>query len=64
MAYDFATSLEFDTDYISSDYETFLDRAPGSGGLDGLLSAVDNGVTEEQVDPTVLGSQEYFDDVT
>jgi Domain of unknown function (DUF4214)/Putative Ig domain len=63
VAFDVETSREFDIDYVNEDYEAWLLRPAETAGLSSYVSFLERTGSENQVDVSILGSQEYFNDL-
>jgi len=58
------SSSEYLTDLVSGYYESYLGRAPDSGGLATFMGQLSSGATDEQVIAAIVGSQEFYNDAT
>jgi hypothetical protein len=54
------SSDEYFGDAIGSDYDTLLGRSPDPGGWQAFLQALRNGATPQDVEASVMGSDEFF----
>lgn len=52
-------STEFLSDLIEHDYQTYLGRPADASALDALKAALANGLTEQQLVATIIGSAEF-----
>ena len=46
--------------FVSNAYQTYLGRAPDTAGLNGWVAAMQNGLTDEQLEAKFLASAEYI----
>jgi hypothetical protein len=60
IARQFATSPEYRTNLIETDYQTFLGRQAGPTEVAGWLGALQSGLTEQQLAAGFLASPEFF----
>jgi hypothetical protein len=60
VAYTFATSDEYFTTLIKNDYLQLLKRSPSAGEINGWVSLLRQGTTDEQVLAGFAGSAEYY----
>lgn len=56
----FIQSVENRTNFITSEYQTFLHRPPDAAGLADWVSGLQNGLTPERVDASFASSAEYL----
>jgi hypothetical protein len=64
VAYDIDISNESRTNSVTFFYQYFLNRAADSSGLSTWVSALNSGATDEQVIAGIVGSPEFYSDVT
>ena len=64
VAYDIDTSTESRTDTVQFLYQYFLNRPADQAGLSGWVAALSTGTTDEQVIAGIVGSPEFYNDVT
>jgi hypothetical protein len=59
-----ATSVEYDQDIVTGIYQTYLKRAPDSGGLNAWVAQMQAGtINYETIRGDILGSQEFYNDM-
>ena len=63
IAYDVLRSQEYDIGLVKYLYETFLRRPADSTGLDEYVTALQNGVTDQEIIASLLASPEYMNHV-
>ncbi len=56
----FVTSAEYRTDFITTEYQTLLGRAPGASEVTFWLGSLGAGTTPEQLIASLIGSPEFF----
>jgi hypothetical protein len=56
----FTHSAEYYSHFVTGSYERFLGRAPDAPGLTSWVSAMQNGLTEERLVASLIGSPEYI----
>jgi V8-like Glu-specific endopeptidase len=56
----FAHSTEHYTQFVTQAYQQYLGRAPDAAGLAGWVQAMQNGLTDEQLEAGFIGSTEYI----
>jgi hypothetical protein len=54
------SSNEFLDREVAIDYNTLLGRAPDAGGLQNFVQALENGMTPQEVQAQIMGSDEFF----
>ncbi len=65
VALDFLYSTESVANIVNAQFTTFLDRTPDASGFDHFTSELQGGIaTPADTAAEILGSQEYFNDVT
>jgi hypothetical protein len=64
VAHEFAASSEREGDIVSKDYQQYLHRTAGDDEVAYWVQALGQGLTHEDVQGAILGSAEYFQDVT
>jgi hypothetical protein len=62
VAYEIATSSEYQGDLVGAIYEKFLGRPPDGGGLATFMGLLGSGASDQQVISDVVGSPEFFAD--
>ena len=60
VAFDIATSVEFQTNAVQGLYQTLLRRGADSGGLNAFVNYLQRGGTIPLAASFILGSKEYF----
>src|SRR5262249_25085304 len=53
-------SVDHYAQFVSNAYETYLGRTPDSNGLNGWVKAMQNGLTDERLEASFIGSPEYI----
>ncbi len=64
VAYGFTASAERATDGVRADYQQYLGRTPGAAEMAGWVRALEQGAHNEFVIAGLLGSPEYFQNIT
>ncbi len=60
IAFAFATSVEYESNLIRSDYELFLKRQPSSMEINGWLAQLQAGLPQDKLQAAFLASDEFF----
>jgi Domain of unknown function (DUF4214) len=53
-------SAESYSNFVTAGYQRYLGRTPDAGGLSGWVNAMQNGLTDEQLEAGFIGSAEYI----
>jgi hypothetical protein len=60
VANSLAHSAEAYSDFVTNAYQTYLGRTPGVSEVSGWVAAMQNGLSDEQVEAGFIGSAEYI----
>ena len=60
LAKSLANSQEAEGKIVADAYQRYLNRSPDAAGISYWIGRLDNGATDEQLDATFIGSQEYI----